>query len=398
MTLTFIGADHEVTGSCYLLEACGKKILIDCGLEQGADIYASGEIPVPAGDIDCVLLTHAHIDHSGKLPLLAAQGFSGPIYCTRATQDLCAIMLKDSAHIQEFEAEWKSRKAKRAGRDPVNPLYTVDDAVAALRLFRGCSYQEMLSLYNGIQVRFIDAGHLLGSASIEIFVTENGITKKIVFSGDIGNLDQPLIRDPQYISSADYVIMESTYGDRTHGKRIDYAPALAEVIQSTLQKGGNLVIPSFAVGRTQEMLYYIREIKERNLIPDCGDFPVWVDSPLAVEATAIYDNRESLRSYYDEETLALLERGVDPIHFSNLNLAITSEESRAINNDKSPKVILSASGMCEAGRIKHHLKYNLWRPECTVLFVGYQAEGTHDAARYLGTRRCERPAPLDLRL
>ena len=376
MTLTFIGADHEVTGSCYLLEACGKKILIDCGLEQGADIYASGEIPVPAGDIDCVLLTHAHIDHSGKLPLLAAQGFSGPIYCTRATQDLCAIMLKDSAHIQEFEAEWKSRKAKRAGRDPVNPLYTVDDAVAALRLFRGCSYQEMLSLYNGIQVRFIDAGHLLGSASIEIFVTENGITKKIVFSGDIGNLDQPLIRDPQYISSADYVIMESTYGDRTHGKRIDYAPALAEVIQSTLQKGGNLVITSFAVGRTQEMLYYIREIKERNLIPDCGDFPVWVDSPLAVEATAIYDNRESLRSYYDEETLALLERGVDPIHFSNLNLAITSEESRAINNDKSPKVILSASGMCEAGRIKHHLKYNLWRPECTVLFVGYQAEGT----------------------
>ncbi len=375
MTLTFIGADHEVTGSCYLLEACGKKMLIDYGLEQGADIYESGQLPLPAGDIDCVFLTHAHIDHSGKLPLLAAQGFRGSIHSTEATKNLCDIMLRDSAHIQEFEAEWKTRKARRAGRDDVVPLYTVDDAAAAMKLFVGHPYNELIEVFPGIQARFIDAGHLLGSASIEIFVTENGVTKKLVFSGDIGNTDQPLIRDPQYITQADYVIMESTYGDRTHGKRIDYAAALASLIESTLQKGGNLVIPSFAVGRTQEVLYFIREIKERNLIPSVGDFPVWVDSPLAVEATAIYDNRNN-RPYFDEDALRLLDQGIDPIRFSNLNLAVTSDESKAINYSKEPKVILSASGMCEAGRIKHHLKYNLWRPECTVLFVGYQADGT----------------------
>lgn len=376
MTLTFIGADHEVTGSCYLLEACGKKMLVDYGLEQGTDVYESGVLPISAGQVDCVFLTHAHIDHSGKLPLLAAQGFTGPIHCTEATKNLCDIMLRDSAHIQEFEAEWRTRKARRAGKDPVEPMYTVDDAAAAMKLFEGHSYGELLQIFDGVQARFVDAGHLLGSASIELFITENGKTTKLVFSGDIGNFDQPLIRDPQYITEADYVIMESTYGDRTHGKKIDFVPALAEVIESTLKKGGNVVIPSFAVGRTQEILYYIREIKARNLIPSVGDFPVWVDSPLAVEATSIYDNRASMRDYYDTETLELVDAGIDPIHFSNLNLAVTGDESKAINYDKKPKVILSASGMCEAGRIKHHLKYNLWRPECTILFVGYQAVGT----------------------
>lgn len=386
MTLTFIGADHEVTGSCYLLEACGKKMLIDYGLEQGTDVYESGVLPIAAGDVDCVFLTHAHIDHSGKLPLLARQGFSGKIYCTEATRNLCDIMLKDSAHIQEFEAEWKSRKARRAGKDPVEPMYTVDDATAIMKNFEGHSYNELISIYNGVQARFVDAGHLLGSSSIELFITENGKTTNLVFSGDIGNFDQPLIRDPQYISEADYVIMESTYGDRTHGPKTDFVPALAEVIESTLQKGGNLVIPSFAVGRTQEILYYIREIKARNLIPSVGDFPVCVDSPLAVEATSIYDNRTSMRDYYDEETLELVDAGIDPIHFSNLNLAVTSDESKAINYDKTPKVILSASGMCEAGRIKHHLKYNLWRPESTILFVGYQAVGTMGRALVDGAK------------
>ena len=375
LLLTFLGACHEVTGSCYLLEACGTKMLVDYGLEQGADLYASGELPVAANDIDYVFLTHAHIDHSGRLPELVAQGFHGTIHCTEATRNLCDIMLRDSAHIQEFETEWKNRKARRAGRDEIEPMYTVEDAVEAMRHFRGHKYNETISISDGVQIRFIDAGHLLGSASIEIWITENGVTRKLVFSGDIGNLDQPLIRDPQYLTEADYIIMESTYGDRTHGKKTDFTIALADLIEQTMTKGGNLVIPSFAVGRTQEILYFIREIKEQDLIPSCGDFKVYVDSPLAVEATNIYVNSAN-REYFDGKALELVEQGINPIEFSNLKLAVGSEESRAINYDRDPKVIISASGMCDAGRIKHHLKYNLWREECTVLFVGYQAVGT----------------------
>ena len=374
MKLTFCGAAHEVTGSCYYIEACGKKMLVDYGLEQGADIYESGELPVGAGEIDYVFLTHAHIDHSGKLPLLAAQGFSGTIFATQATYNLCTIMLRDSAHIQEFEAEWKNTKAKRSGKDTVLPLYTIEDAETALKCFESHSYDELIDIDDGIQIRFVDAGHLLGSSSIEMFLTENGITKKLVFSGDIGNTDQPLINDPKYITSADYVITESTYGDRAHGSRPEYIKSLADIIQRTFDRGGNLIIPSFAVGRTQEILYFLRQIKEEGLVREHGDFKIYVDSPLAIEATNIYSTCD--REYLDAEALELIDSGKNPIEVSGLRLAVSSEESKAINYDLEPKVIISASGMCEAGRIKHHLKHNLWRPECTILFVGYQSVGT----------------------
>ena len=375
MKLTFLGAAHEVTGSATLLEACGRKILIDCGMEQGEDLYENCELPVAAGEIDCVLLTHAHIDHSGKLPQLVATGFDGAIFSTYATRRLCDIMLKDSAHIQESDAEWKSRKSRRAGGGDVLPAYTVKDAERTMELFISCDYGERMDICAGVSARFIDAGHLLGSASIELTVTENGITKVILFSGDLGNIDRPLIRDPQKPENADVVIIESTYGDRLHGARPDYVAQLTDVIQRTLDRGGNVVIPSFAVGRTQELLYLIRCIKEQGLITGHDGFPVWVDSPMAAESTKIY-SADDMRAYYDSETLELLDRGIDPIRFPDLRLSVTSEESMAINTDTEPKVILSASGMCEAGRIRHHLKHNLWREQNTVLFVGYQTAGT----------------------
>ena len=287
MQLTFLGATHEVTGSCFYLTACGKKIVIDCGMEQGPNYFENQEIPVAAGEVDYVLLTHAHIDHSGMLPLLCKNGFSGEIHSTDATADLCSVMLRDSAHIQEFEAEWRNRKAQRAGREPYVPIYTMDDALAAIGLFVPHFYDQKFTLCDGIEVRFIDVGHLLGSASIEIWVTEGDVTKKIVFSGDIGNLHQPIIRDPQYIADADYVVMESTYGDRSHGPRPDYISELSQIMQRTFDRGGNVVIPSFAVGRTQEMLYFLRQIKEKRLVTG-HDFSVYVDSPLAVEATNIF--------------------------------------------------------------------------------------------------------------
>ncbi|WP_343252583.1 MBL fold metallo-hydrolase [Ligaoa zhengdingensis] len=374
MLLTFLGADHEVTGSCHYLEACERRILVDCGMEQGPDEYQNQEIPVNPSEIDYVLLTHAHIDHSGLLPLLYARGFRGEIHTTSATADLCDIMLRDSAHIQMFEAEWRNRKAKRAGREEYQPLYDIEDAQGALARFAPHEYGETIDLCEGIRIRFVDAGHLLGSASIEVWLTEGEVRRKLAFSGDIGNLDQPLIRDPQYITDADYVVMESTYGDRNHGGRPDYVAQLAAVIQRTLDRGGNLVIPSFAVGRTQELLYFIRRIKADGLVKGHDGFPVYVDSPLAVEATNIF--KENVKGYFDEEALDLVRRGINPIAFLDLKVSVTSDDSRAINFDKEPKVILSASGMCEAGRIKHHLKHNLWRPECTVLFVGYQAAGT----------------------
>lgn len=374
MKLTFLGAAHEVTGSCTLLEANGKKILIDCGMEQGADIYENQELPCPPAYIDAILLTHAHIDHSGLVPHMVARGYDAPIYATEATVRLCDIMLRDSAYIQESEAEWKSRKSMRAGGKPIEALYTVVDAEKAIKLFKGHSYNNPTEIFDGICVEFCDAGHLLGSSSIHITVNEGGESRSVLFSGDLGNRARPLIRDPQPPKNADFVVIESTYGDRIHGERPDYIGQLTEIFQETFDKGGNVVIPSFAIGRTQELLYLIRMIKEQGLVRGHGNFPVYVDSPLAVEATRIY--QDGLYGFYDEETLELLDKGINPIDFSNLRLSVTAEDSKKINLDMAPKVIISASGMCEAGRIRHHLKHNLWREESTILFVGYQAEGT----------------------
>ncbi|MBQ0041784.1 MAG: MBL fold metallo-hydrolase [Lachnospiraceae bacterium] len=376
MKLNFIGADHEVTGSCHYLEACGKNILVDYGMQQGVDVFENVDLPVSASMIDYVLLTHAHVDHSGMLPLLYANGFRGQIFATTATVDLCSIMLRDCAHIQQAECEWKNRKNKRSSNtELVEPAYTMEDADGTIKLLVPVRYGDTIELCDGIKIRFTDIGHLLGSASIEIWVSEEGIDKKIVFSGDIGNKNQPLIKDPIATAEADYVVMESTYGDRLHSKeRVDYVKELASVLETTFEKKGNVVIPSFAVGRTQEILYFIRQIKEDKLVRNYPDFPVYVDSPLAVEATGIF--QKNIADCFDEEAMEIVRRGINPITFRGLNLAITSDESKMINFDDTPKVIISASGMCEAGRIRHHLKHNLWREECTILFVGYQAVGT----------------------
>ena len=374
MKITFIGATHEVTGSCYYLEAAGRKFLVDYGMEQGPDYYENKELPVAPGDLDFVLLTHAHMDHSGNLPALYAKGYQGPIYATEATCNLCDIMLRDSAHIQMFEAEWRNRKGRREGKPEFIPAYTMEDAMGVLRNFVRCPYDKIIKPAEGIEVRFVDAGHLLGSSSIEVWMTEEDKTEKIVFSGDIGNINQPLIRDPVYIREADYVVMESTYGDRSHGERPDYPAILAEIIQRTFDRGGSLVIPSFAVGRTQEMLYFIREIKEQGRVHGHDGFPVYVDSPLANEATSIF--LQCPTENLDPEARELVRSGVNPLWFEGLRTSVTKEDSQAINANAVPKVILSASGMCDAGRIRHHLKHNLWHSENTVLFVGYQAEGT----------------------
>ncbi len=374
MVLEFLGADREVTGSCHYLAFGGLHILVDCGMEQGPDLYVNQELPVNAAVIDYVFVTHAHIDHSGLLPLLYNHGFRGKVFATKATCELCNIMLKDSAHIQEFEAEWKNRKARRAGLPEVTPLYNLNDAAGVLEHFVELDYEVVTEICEGLKARFVDAGHLLGSASIELWVTEEETEKKIVFSGDIGNGGRPLIKDPEYISEADYVVMESTYGNRNHDTPPDYAALLAGVIRDTFQRGGNLVIPAFAVGRTQEMLYHIRRIKTENLLPEYPDFEVYIDSPLAVEATNIF--HKNVSECFSEEALALVKEGINPIRFDGLKVAVTSDESKMINFIEKPKVIISASGMCEAGRIRHHLKHNLWRSDSTILFVGYQSEGT----------------------
>ncbi|MEY8352194.1 MBL fold metallo-hydrolase [Lachnospiraceae bacterium 54-53] len=374
MKLMFIGAAHEVTGSCHYLEAAGLKILVDCGMEQGIDRYENVDLPVSYAEIDYVLLTHAHIDHAGMLPFIYARGFRGQVISTEATADLCGIMLKDSAHIQESETEWKNRKARRAGQPEEEPLYGINDAAGVLELFHSCSYGEEVELEDGFTIRFVDVGHLLGSASIEVWITEEGTTKKIVFSGDIGNKNKPLIRDPQYIREADYVIMECTYGDRLHGDIPDHVSILADIVQKTLDRGGNVVIPAFAVGRTQELLYMFRRIKAEKRVTGHDGFEVYVDSPLAVEATHVF--KDNLADCYDEETRELVMKGINPISFPGLKLSVTSEESKNINFNSKPKVIISAAGMCDAGRIRHHLKHNLWRPECTVIFTGYQSVGT----------------------
>ncbi|MEA4896064.1 MAG: MBL fold metallo-hydrolase [Oscillospiraceae bacterium] len=374
MKITFLGATHEVTGSCTLIETNGKNFLIDCGMEQGADIFVNQDIPVNAGSIDGVFLTHAHIDHSGNLPLLCKNGFKGTIYATEETVNLSKIMLMDSAHIQEFEAEWRNRKAQRSGVPPLEPIYTIRDAQCAVEKMLGCRYGEMKQVAENISIRFNDMGHLLGSSSIEVWITENGVTKKIVFSGDVGNKNKPILNDPKIIEETDYLVVESTYGDRLHESAVDTLPILTSCLQRTFDRGGNVVIPSFAVGRTQEILYFLRMIKDQGLVKGHDGFPVYVDSPLANEATAVF--LQANPDVFDGEIKEMFSKGINPLVFPDLKMSVSSDESKAINFDETPKVIISASGMCEAGRIRHHLKHNLWRKESLILFVGYQASGT----------------------
>ncbi len=377
MKITFTGAARCVTGSCTLIETGKNKILVDCGMRQGKDAKST---PVKdgfifdAGEIDAVFLTHAHIDHSGLIPLLVKKGFSGSVFCTGATARLCTIMFPDAGHIQEMEVEWQNRKRRRAGKKEIEPLYTVEDAKKAIPHLSPMRYEEKKEALEGISVRFIDAGHLLGSSSIELFIKENGREKKIVFSGDIGNKDKPIIKDPIYINNADYVCVESTYGDRLHEDLMDTKVQLKNELVKALGKGGNIVIPSFAVGRTQEVLYDISVMLEEKSIPGLEKIPVYIDSPLGIAATQIFET--SSKDYYDDEAIDYRANGVNFFSFETLNVAQSVDESKAINLDKRQKIIISSSGMCEAGRIKHHLKHNLWRADSTVIFVGYQAAGT----------------------
>ena len=375
MKITFLGAAHEVTGSCTYLEVGDKKGVVDYGMEQGKDLFYNEPLPVRPEELDFVLLTHAHVDHSGLLPLLYKQGYRGPVYASAATCSLCDIMLRDCANIQVSEAEWKSRKEVRKGGSEVEPLYDLDDAAGAIELLRPCGYGQMIQVNDCVTIRLTDVGHLLGCAAIEVWLRESGETRKITFSGDLGNSDQPILRNPQFVRDTEYLVIESTYGDRLHSaERVDYVAELARRIQMVLDRGGNVIIPSFAVGRTQEMLYFIREIKEKGMVRGHGDFPVYVDSPLAIEATSVFLQCDT--QFVDDEMQRLIRSGVNPIVFPGLELAVSQEESKAINEEKTPKVIISASGMCDAGRVRHHLKHNLWREESMVLFVGYQSAGT----------------------
>lgn len=378
MKITFLGAAKEVTGSCYLVETENARFLVDCGMFQGGEVEDElnyQEFIFDIKDIDFVLLTHAHIDHSGRIPVLYKRGYRKRIYATKATVDLCRYMLPDSGHIQEMESEWKNRKRKRAGKPLRDPLYTAEEAEESISIFYGVNYGEVIEPAPHIKVRFNDAGHMLGSSIIEVWVNEKGKETKIVFSGDLGNKKVPLLRDVTPINEADYVLCESTYGNRIHEEVSDRAKKLMEIITRTIKRGGNVVIPSFAVGRTQEILYELH--KERDLYKDEIEFlnniPVYVDSPLATSITDVFAKHPEC---LDDETREYIEKGEMPLDFPNLHFTHSAEESKALNEIKTPMIIISASGMCEAGRIKHHLKHNLWRPECTVLFVGYQAKGT----------------------
>lgn len=375
MKLTFIGACHQVTGSCFLLQDNDVNILVDCGMTQGVDALVEAELPVPPSEIDFILLTHAHIDHSGNIPLLYKNGFRGHVICSHATLKLAEIMLADSAYIQMSEANWINKHNKRSGHDEVIPPYTIEDAENSIKCFKSYEYNEWIQITPTIRVQLVDAGHLLGSSSIIVEFTDIYDRKKrIVFSGDIGNTGKPLLKDPEYLydTGIDYVVMESTYGGRNHEKPANYEELLASIITKVLGRKGNLIIPSFAVGRTQELLYFIREIKKNKLVD--FDFKVYVDSPLANEATSIYDR--FMADYCNNETKELLENGINPIIFDGLVRTASVHESISIQNSDEPKVIISAAGMCDAGRIKHHLKHNLWRKECAIMFVGYQAQGT----------------------
>ncbi len=384
MKVTFLGATKTVTGSNFLVEGAGKKFLVDCGMYQGkAEEELENEAPFlfNVNEIDFMLLTHAHIDHSGRIPKLYNEGYRNPIYATKATCDLCSIMLPDSGHIQEMENEWKNKKRIRRGLQPVEPMYTAEDALKSLEVFKPIKYDEIIDIDKNIHVRFNDAGHMLGSAIIEVWVDEDGKTTKTVFSGDIGNNDLPLLAEPTMIEDADYLIMESTYGDRLHVGSEDKAQEFLDIVSETLEKGGTVVIPSFAVGRTQEVLYELNDIKQVKANDEkfkeeydlLMKTPVYVDSPLAISATEIFKKNQEL---FDEKTQEIIKSGENQLEFSGLQFTRTADESKALNESDIPSIIISASGMCEVGRIKHHLKHNIWNPNSTILFVGYQAPGT----------------------
>lgn len=380
MNITFLGAAKAVTGSCYLVETGEIKFLVDCGMFQGrADEVLLNSEPFPFNpqELDFMLLTHAHIDHSGRIPKLYMDGFKGTVYATKPTVQLCGIMLPDSGHIQEMENEWLNRKRQRAGKSSVMPLYTVKEATDCLGLFKGVAYGEAFRVTDDIRVRFNDAGHILGSAIIEIWVREDGKDTKIVFSGDLGNKGIPILRDPTVIAEADYLVVESTYGNRLHAlkKDKDRLERLITIVSETVAKGGNVIIPSFAVGRTQEIIYDLNKYMDvfGDSVNKILDIPVYVDSPLATSATRIF--RENL-DCFDEEARQYIANGDNPLDFPTLKFTQSPDESRQLNEKTESTIIISASGMCEAGRIKHHLKHNLWRKESTILFVGYQAEGT----------------------
>lgn len=383
MKITFLGATRTVTGSNFLVEGAGKKFLVDCGMWQGKveqEMENEAEFEFNPAEIDFMLLTHAHIDHSGRIPKLYKEGFRNKVYAHKATCDLCALMLPDSGHIQETEVEWKNRKRKRKGEEPLPPLYTAEEAARSLEIFEPVQYDEIIEITPEIHVRFNDAGHMLGSSMIEVWVNENGKETKIVFTGDIGNNDIPLLSPPTMIEDTDYLVMESTYGSRLHMRNDEKAKIFLDVVSETLDNGGTVVIPSFAVGRTQEILYEINKLKEEN---DNDEFrrkyktlmksPVYVDSPLAISATEVFRENTEL---FDEETKQEIMRGDNPLEFPGLKFTKTADESKQLNEDTTPSIIISASGMCEVGRIKHHLKHNLWNPKSTILFVGYQAPGT----------------------
>jgi metallo-beta-lactamase family protein len=370
MELTFLGAAGRVTGSCYLLRVNGHRLLLECGQIQGsrAEEELNREpLPVPAEDIDAVVLSHAHIDHSGRLPLLMRNGFAEPVYTHHATRALCEILLSDSGYVHEREAEWENRKRQRRGWPPITPLYTQADGEAVMRLFRGLSYGERREILPGVDVRLNDSGHILGAAIVELWLTEKALTRKLVFSGDLGFRDAPIMPDPARISAADLVLLESTYGDRLHRSAAETLAELAEIFRRARQSGGNVIIPAFAVGRTQDLLYLLAENFDAWGI---GDWRVFLDSPMAIEATETY---AQYRHLYDA---ALFKPGRSQPVLRNLVLARTAEDSRAINEISSGAIIIAGSGMCTGGRVLHHLKHNLWRPECHVVIVGYQAQGT----------------------
>ena len=383
MKITFLGATRQVTGSNFLVEAAGKKFLVDCGMFQGrgdTELQNYQELAYNPAEIDFMLLTHAHIDHSGRIPKLYKDGFKGPVFAHKATCDLCTIMLQDSGHIQEMESVWKNKKRIRKGEQPLEPLYTAQDAIDTLEIFQPIQYDELIEIDENIHVRFNDAGHMLGSSIIEVWAEEEGKETKAVFTGDLGNNDIPLLGEPTMIEDADFLVMESTYGSRIHNQNLEKAEIFLEVVSETLDKGGTVVIPSFAVGRTQEILYELNKLKEnrsdekfRKQYETLMKAPVYVDSPLAISATEIFRNNMDL---FDEDTKSRISMGDNPLEFPGLKFAQTADESKALNESQEASIIISASGMCEVGRIKHHLKHNLWKSNSTILFVGYQAPGT----------------------